>query len=200
MHTPSQEATAPRLSFISDPNLPPFLSATNDDYRQSAYHRGHLVSALDMQTIGEQAVREAYYLSVVAPQTPVLNIHTWRKIEKMARAYVAHTGDAIHITAGPVFLRRSEKGDPDKRLVRTIGDGVVVPTHFFRVHLRLVNGRYDVLALLVPNESDLDRDPTTYLVSLATIEDVTGFSFFPDLTGERGPNRDLVPTTPWAIR
>lgn len=192
-----------RPHFVTDPDLNPSVAATSRDYRVSnrRYDRGHLVSGGDMRRLGEQAMREAYYHSALAPQTPVLNRYTWYAIEAMARTYVAKSGESIYITAGPAFLDTSSAGRLDERSVRTtIGNGVAVPTHFFRVHVRLVRDRPDVLAFLVPNDSDLDRDPTEYIVSLATVENATGLRFFTELLYDQQPDREHIPNALWVTQ
>ena len=112
----STELVSRRRPFVSDPDLDPSLRASMRAYRRSTYDRGHLVSVADMHSIGEQAIREAFYLSVVAPQTPVLNRHTWRNIERMARAYVVKEQKEIHITAGPIFLGKVGNRETEKHL------------------------------------------------------------------------------------
>ncbi len=188
-----------RPDIVPDPDLNSSVTETIPDFRVSIrpYDRGHLVSPVDMRRLGEQVAREASYYSALAPQTPFMNRYTWRAIEQMARTYVAELGESIYIMAGPAFLDTSAANHLDEHSVRTIGNGVAVPTHFFRVHIRLVKDRPDVLAFLVPNDSDLDRDPANYIASLATIENATGLRFFLELPSDQQPNREHIPDTLW---
>ena len=148
----------PRPRFPIYEELQEVRTATKQDYRGTGYDHGALVSAADMAILGEQAVREAYYLSVAAPQTHVLNRGAWAKIERQARQHVATTREPINVMAGPAFDKAF--GFWDEHKVIAIGDGVAVPTHFFRVHWSWQNGRLDVLAFLVPNDSNLHSDTT----------------------------------------
>jgi len=183
----------------SDPDLDPRISARVQDYLYSElrYDAGNLVSKVDMRRISKEALLESQYLSAIAPQTPMLNRSTWYGLERMAQRYVDATGQAIYIMAGPAFVRPTRESDRDERLVRTIGNGVAIPTHFFRLHIRVFDGRPDVLAFLVPNDIDLDRNPTTYLASLTEVQDATNLKFFPLLAGDKQPDFDYIPNKAW---
>ena len=194
------EIQVDRPNFVVDPDLKRTIASTSVDYSRSGYDKGHLVSPLDISSHGLQAVREAYFLSAVAPQTPVLNRRTWKNIENWTRVYAEHTGDIVYVTAGPAFIGVGKRAKPNGMQVLTIGDRVAVPTHFFRVHLRFSQGKPDVIAFLVPNDSDLDPHPEKYLVSLAVIENATGLGFFPDALDEHGLDRDGVPSGLWTDR
>ena len=175
-----------RFEFIRDEDLATNVAATNQDYGGSNYDRGHLVSPMDMRYLGLDAEREASLLSAVAPQTPALNRRTWLRIEWMAREYVASTHQSVYIAAGPAFLEAGHAGPAaPTREVTMIGRGVAVPTHYFRIHLRILDGATDVLAFLVPNDFDLDPDPIAYIVPLKTIQAATGLTFFPSLTEQQ---------------
>lgn len=182
--------------FRADPNIPAAQSAVESDYSRSGYVRGHLVSERDMRRFGEQAVREAGFLSAVAPQTMQLNAGPWLTVEQWARDYVADSGKWVCVAAGPAFLNRA--WDEGRRKATTIGEGQVgVPTHFWRVHTRLVDGKPDVLCVLMRNQSDVSRDVTEHLVSLGEVERIANVRFFPDLPEESQPDRAHVPTALW---
>ena len=200
---PGLAADVARPRFIPDPGLGQDGS-THADYLGSGFERGHLVSAADMAFVGETAVRQAYYLSVVAPQTTVLNRRTWLSIEKLARDHVSATGETINVMTGAAFQygpprREGERFGPSLgpgRSVLTIGEGVAVPTHFFRVHWNSER-RPDVLSFLVPNDSDVDPDPTRYIVSLRSLQRYTGLSFFPPSYDYVQPDLDMIPNGFW---
>lgn len=189
-----------RPRYAIDPDLNETVQSTRSDYSLSGYDRGQLVSNMDMKRYGRKAMREAQYLSAVAPQTPVLNRGTWWNIEREARRYSLETGEIVYVTAGPAFIWSNNIGDRNGNQVLTIGNGVAVPTHFFRIHMRLENGRPKVIGFLVPNDSDLDRDPGRYIVSLATIEKGTGLRFFPEASDEHNIDRNRVPAGLWTDR
>jgi len=87
-----------------------------------------------------------------------------------------------------------------RKTILTIGPNqVAVPTHFWRVHTRLQDGRVDVQCFLVPNASDVNDQAAEYLVSLEKLESVTGYRFFPELPASGQPNRARVPTRLWAL-
>ena len=197
----SHRRTEDRPAFSVDIDLDGAFAPQREDYQGSGYDRGHLVSPLDITAFGTAAIRETYLLSAVAPQTPRLNRVTWLAIEQMARAYADARFETIYVAAGTVFV---ENGSPDARetpeTMLRIGTGVAVPSHYFRVHARLVDGRPEVLAFLVPNVMQISPDPGDYIVSLGRIEDATRLRFFPRLEPARQPARDYVPTTLWTAQ
>ena len=183
-----------RTRIAADPALA--QSARASDYHRSGYNRGHLVPPADVASSGPDAVQQASYLSTMAPQTPVLNQGVWLSIETFARGWVAKARKWVCVAAGPAF---STSGVATPVAVRRIGEGgVAVPTHFWRVHTRLVDGRPDVLCFLVPNDSDLAKDPADYLVSLGEVERVTGLQFFTELPEDKQPDRAARPAELWA--
>ncbi len=195
------EAPRPsRVRLRPDPNLDPKISAETRDYTFSRlrYDAGNLVSRVDMRRVGEDAVRATYFLSNVAPQTPMLNRGVWQRLERMAREYVDATGQSIYIMAGPAFVKPTSGTLEDQRVIRTIGNGVAIPTHFFRLHVRLIDDAPDVLAFLVPNDSDLEREPEKYLSSFRDVENVTNLEFFRELPAEQRPDANYIPVAMWS--
>jgi endonuclease G len=182
--------------FVQDPDLPPEIAATNTDYRGSGYDRGNLVTLSDMRYKALDAYKQAYYLSSFCPQTPDLNRKVWMKIEALARAALPSFGK-IYIFAGPAFVQ--DNGADKPLTIPFIGSGrVAVPTHFFRIHVAIVNGKLNVLSFLVPNQQALDPDITKYLVSVDRIEAVTGLTFFGSLPeSERVAIKSATPTALW---
>jgi endonuclease G len=165
-----------RPLFLADPQLPPAVAATPQDYTGSGYDRGHLVSVPDMYAYGQKATQQAGYMSAVCPQTPTVNQKVWYAIEKWARsAAVKHK--QIAVMAGPVFSPPA--GGAGAVPITLIGKNqVAVPTHFFRIHVCEIDNKLRVLSFLVPNRAPLEQDITRYLVSVDAIEALTGLEFF----------------------
>ncbi|MBI4907373.1 MAG: DNA/RNA non-specific endonuclease [Acidobacteria bacterium] len=98
--TPEMLTTAaPRRHFRRDPELT--SSATDVDYKNSGFHRSHVVPARDLAA-SPQALRESYFLSNTVPQLPELNMSAWRKIENDIRKLAAQS-DSLIILTGTLF-------------------------------------------------------------------------------------------------
>jgi DNA/RNA endonuclease G (NUC1) len=81
---------------------------------------------------------------------------------------------------GPAFVQ--DNGTDKPQTIRFIGPSrVLAPIHFFRIHSIILDGKFDVMSFLVPNQPALDPDVTKYLVSVDRIEAVAGLTFFGSL-------------------
>ena len=77
-HTPK----IPRR-FMPDPNIN-LPQASNEDYRNSGWVRGHMARRQDMKW-SEQAVSESDYYTNICPQNKEMNNGVWHQIENLAR-------------------------------------------------------------------------------------------------------------------
>ena len=101
--------------------------ATNEDYHESGWTRGHMCTAADNKWDAE-AMRESNLLTNICPQHASLNTELWNVIERDCRKWAKRYGE-VYIVCGPVLLNREHE---------TIGDNkIVVPEAFFKVILRL---------------------------------------------------------------
>ena len=107
--------------FHPEPRLNPPERAELSDFARSGYDRGHMAPSGDMPDANSQA--ESFTLANMVPQDAQNNRYLWEAIESATRAYVQRAGEAIVMT-GPLFLGKR---------VESIGSGVLVPTHIFKL-------------------------------------------------------------------
>lgn len=154
--------------FKDDPDIPTG-SANAKDYSKSGYDKGHLAPAEDMR-YSDVAMRESFYMSNMSPQSSGFNRGVWKRLEKTVRRFAFAEGSIVVVT-GPIF---------DKHGGRTIGDGVAVPTAFYKVI-------YDetppckMIAFLLPHESS-QKDIKDFVCTVSKVEERTGLKFFPKLS------------------
>lgn len=147
-------------------------SATLADYRNSGYDRGHLVPAADM-AFSEEAMRYSFLLSNISPQAKNFNKGIWRELEEVTRNW-AEQNKALYVVSGPV-LSQSPKGE--------IGNGVAVPSAYFKILLDVTEPQQKGIGFIIPNE--VSFEPLyKFAVSIDKVEAVTGFDFFPNLDAE----------------
>lgn len=193
---PDPDYHRPMIDFRPDPAIPVQDQAISADYRGSGYDRGAFISAIDIASLGPEAIAAAFFMSTVAPQVPLMNRVTWLKLEQYTRKVASSAADT-YVISGPAFA----KGDAPAREFLAIGEHkVAVPTHYFRIIARKsASGAPEVLAFLVPNRTDVDRDFKTYRVSVQAIESVTGLRFFGDLEqDQRGRLISSASSALWA--
>jgi endonuclease G len=159
---PNQRNNAPRpKQFQKDLNLD---GASNADYKNSGYSRGHLVPAEDITE-----PEDTFLLSNTAPQNQSMNAGIWRQLENKVRKLAANS-DAVYIITGTLF---------DSPQIESIGPGkVAVPTHFYKAILIVRAETKTFYAAIVPNQPANHQSLATFEVTLADLECRTGLHFF----------------------
>ena len=174
----AEEASADVVSrtdeFLPDP-LVKGRQADTRDYTGTGYDRGHMAAAADMKW-DRQAMVESFYMTNVCPQDPKLNAGVWLELEQKCRWWAKRYG-TVWIACGPLFIRSEAKalGDCD----------VAVPDAFFKcVAMRVKEKgspeRWTLAAFVLPN-TNLDGSTGDYLFSVASVEALTGYTFFQDV-------------------
>lgn len=164
---------AERLSYFLKDNEVETETANNNDYLNSNYDRGHLMPAGDC-LFDSLAMRQSFYYSNVTPQTASFNRGVWLSLERLARTYTYDFDTVLVITGG--ILTDS---------LKTIGENEVsVPEYFYKI-IYCYNDNifeYECYTYLLPNEKNKLSDE--FLVSIDSVESLTGLDFFSDFTKE----------------
>lgn len=153
-----------RDNFREDPAVHAECRSRLPDYAGSGYDRGHLAPAAN-NTVSTEVMSESFYLSNMIPQNANNNRGIWRILELQIRDHVRSTGETVYVISGAVF--DSEHS--------TIGNGVAVPTRLYKVITNSESGQ--VTAYLMPNAAIPARDLPNYQVTVAEVEQATGFRF-----------------------
>ena len=93
-HQRSQEVFAEDMN-VKSPR------ATNNDYYNSRYDRGHMCPAGDNKW-DRQAMTESFLFTNICPQNHGLNKYEWNDLEILCREWAQRYG-AIDIVCGPLF-------------------------------------------------------------------------------------------------
>ncbi len=142
------------------------------NYKQSGYDRGHLCPAADRKYT-QKAHDETFLTSNITPQTHTFNSGIWNTLEQKARFWV-NKYDGIFVVTGGVL-----SGD-----LKTIGEEQVgVPNYFYKVLIDYNNGTPKMIAFLLEHENST-KPLYHFVVSVDTIERLTGIDFFPQLKDE----------------
>lgn len=157
--------------FIADPQVKGVI-ATNADYTRSGYDKGHMAPAADMKW-SVTAMKESFYFSNMCPQHPELNRRKWKDLEEKIRDW-AIADSAIIIICGPIVEDSAQKIGKNR---------VVVPQKFFKVILSPFVDNPRAIGFLFDNERSV-APLGTYVVSVDSIETLTGMDFFVPLPDE----------------
>lgn len=154
----------PRVSsFHAEPALPPEEQATLADYARSGWDRGHMAPSGDMPN--DQAQQESFSLANIVPQAPQLNRNLWEGMESAIRTLTVRQGE-LYVVTGPIFQGTD---------LQALNGRVIIPTHTFKAVLDPLRGRAGAYVALNVN------DPTWRVVSMAELQQLTGFDVFPTL-------------------
>lgn len=157
-----------RPYFIADPKVKT-KSADYKNYKNSGYDKGHLCPAADMK-FSKEAFDATFYTSNISPQKNEFNGGIWNRLENKTR-YWAEKNNGIYVVTGGIL----------KEGLKTIGkEKVAVPDYFYKILLSENNGKYKMIAFLMPNEMS-SKPLYDYVISVDEIEKMTGIDFFPIL-------------------
>ncbi len=139
------------------------------NYKNSGYDRGHLCPAGDRRYTKE-AHDETFLTSNISPQEHQFNSGIWNRLEQKVR-YWARKDDGVFVVTGGVL----------KGSMKTIGkEDVAVPNQFYKVLIDNNTGKTKMIGFLMPHKDS--RQPLyEFVVSVDTIEKLTGIDFFPEL-------------------
>lgn len=151
----------------------PFLSgpaASDSDYRNSGFSRGHLVPAADLAW-NEKALSDSFLLSNVIPQNLSLNAGKWRSLETAVRELAA-SSDSLIILTGPIFCATVE---------RIGANDVAVPCEIFKVVLAMRGDQFIMFAAILPNGPNPSQPLSAFATSVNEVHRRTGLDFFHEL-------------------
>ncbi len=163
-------------NFTTDSTVPTANQATNPDFDNTGYARGHMCPSSD-RTDTDADNKSTFVLTNVVPQVPTLNNGPWKGLENEGRQ-LATLGKTLFITSGPILG------------TTTIGAGVNVPVATWKVVVVLdsanataanVTANTRVIAVIMPNNNTATGDWTTYRTTVREIEKRTGLDLLSDV-------------------
>jgi endonuclease G len=144
--------------------------ATNNDYYNSRYDRGHMCPAGDNKW-DKLAMQQSFLFTNICPQNHGLNKYEWNDVEIRCRDWARKYG-AIDIVCGPIFWHGVAQ--------KTIGRNKVwVPDAYFKVVL-CRQEKAKAIGFVFRNEGK--KQPVADAVcTVDEVEQLTGLDFFPAL-------------------
>lgn len=139
------------------------------NYKNSGYDRGHLCPAAD-RSFSVKAYNETFLTSNISPQNHDFNSGIWNKLEQKVR-YWASKYEGVYVVAGGVL---------NGNLPSIGNEEVSVPNQFYKVVMDFNSERPKMIAFLMPHRNS-DQPIYNFVVSVDSIEQLTGIDFFPNL-------------------
>ena len=143
------------------------------NYKNSGYDRGHLCPAADRE-FSLEAYNETFLTSNISPQEHNFNAGVWNKLEQQVRRW-AKQYDGVFVVTGGIL------NDP----IDYIGsEKVSVPHAFYKVIYDNRKDGVNMIAFLMPHQEST-ASLKQFVVSVDTLEDLTGIDFFPELDDDQ---------------
>lgn len=207
----SVSAPSCRVPFIVDPSVPKLFNATNEDYWNSGYSRGHMAAA-GHHKLNESHQKSTFMLSGnILPQELSNNGGEWYELEIFSRRLL-DIFDDVYVLNGPLFLPHALEDksllnhyEPptSKMTINSIGDQIIpAPTHLFKIisvgKRREMDGEGGYLsAFIVTNEPMGLKGPVSIMeVPLSSLAWLSGLNFegmiLPLVAGRRNISIDSL--------
>ncbi|ELE7613381.1 DNA/RNA non-specific endonuclease [Vibrio vulnificus] len=151
-------------SFKEDAELPDYARSTLADYSNSGYDRGHLAPSAAMD-FSQQSMQQSFLMSNMSPQLPGFNRVGWRLLEEHVRD-LANEYNELYVVTGPIY----QGGE------NAIGNGVVIPSAFFKVILDPAFN--DAIAFIVPHRDVSSSELANFITTIDEVERLTQLDFF----------------------
>lgn len=182
-------ANPPRIAerpdqFVTDTRT--IARVSSNDYTGSGFDRGHLAPNFAIaRCYGEKAQQETFLMSNIVPQRHALNAGNWKSLETMEAISYPDRFEQVWVLAGPVYAAST---------TRFLPHGVPVPEAFYKIHVDQREGAVRAQAFLFRHAGTGKEELQSLLVSIDTIEELTGLDFFPDLSQEAQRQLEAAPT------
>lgn len=151
-------------SFKEDSEMPDYARSTLADYKGSGYDRGHLAPSATMDFTRE-SMKQSFLMSNMSPQLPGFNRVGWRVLEEHVRD-LANEYNELYVVTGPIY--QGNEG--------TIGNGVVIPSAFYKV---ILDPSFDeAIAFIVPHRDVSSSELANFITTIDEVERQTGLDFF----------------------
>jgi len=141
------------------------------DYWNSGYDRGHMAASADFKW-NKKALSESYFYSNIIPQNSSLNQNAWNRLEMQVREWAIDNSELIVVT-GPILKDNLPK-------LQQGSFKVSIPEFIYKIVLDYFPPTYKAIAFLYPNKN-VPYEPEKHIVSIDSIETLTGIDFFPKL-------------------
>lgn len=141
----------------------------------SVWVHGHMAANDALGEIyGRDAQVATFKMSNMCPQSTRLNSGKWKTLEQKEVKYSQSFGD-MWVICGPIF---------SEQIVPPLNHDVVVPNKYYKILLRKKNDKPQVMAIIFdyfPPVGNANEYLKEHLVSVRTVEKVTGLDFFSSL-------------------
>lgn len=189
----------------------PYISSANQPNLEKTYvgdcNRGHQVASSDRQKT-KAMNKQTFYYSNMSPQIQdAFNGGIWLKLENKVKDWGFGWSDTLYVVSGPGFIE--DKGNTKDK----DGKQIPIPSHFYKVLLSSKDGNTGkpisqlkaselrCVGFWLSHYGHANNAPITknFMMSVAEIEEKTGFTFFPMLSEEAASVKNTYNAGDWGM-
>lgn len=165
---------------LLDKSLQPNLKENSFNDKGDDYDKGHQIPSADRQRSNNDKLinRQTFYYTNITPQSGKnMNQKIWRNLEDAVRGWGSGK-DTLYVVTGAMPTTPT-----DKTINYTIdnnGNKVAIPKYYFKALARKVNEQFQTIAYKLDNTPYKDGNYNVGIISVKELEEMTGFTFFPD--------------------
>ena len=167
--------------WIFDPIIPQRYqpNVVNSGWQSGPYDRGHMLASAD-RSATRDINRTTFYVSNIVPQNSNMNSGSWNTLENKTRNWALDARyDTLYVVTGSILYPK------DQFKVTTDIDGkeIVVPEYMYKALLKQDKTTKEWHSIAF-NMENIASGPSylEYVLSVEELEELTGFTFFPNLT------------------
>lgn len=143
----------------------------------SGYDRGHQIPSGD-RTRSNPINSQTFYYTNMTPQIgQKMNQAIWADLESAVRGWSSAT-DTLYVVTGAMPTTQTDQ--TIKYVQDNDGKNMAVPKYYFKALARKINEQFQTVAYKLDNISYSHRDYNVGILSVKELEEITGFTFFPD--------------------
>lgn len=161
-----------------DPQVSKSLQANlSSSYPAKNYDRGHQLPSGDRLRSNAINAQTFYYTNITPQSGEKMNQKIWRNLEDAVRGWGSGK-DTLYVVTGAMPTTPT-----DKTINYTIdnnGNKVAIPKYYFKALARKVNEQFQTIAYKLDNTPYEDGNYNVGIISVKELEELTGFTFFPD--------------------
>lgn len=161
---------------------PSFSTSEQPNYSKAigGYQRGHQIPSADRYVSREANVQTFYYTNMT-PQNGQLNGNVWADLETKVRSWSSNI-DTLYVVTGASPTTSATATDISYAY-DIDGTAVAVPKYYYKALARIdrETGTAYTIAFKFNNERPSSTTLMDYAISVAELEQLTGFTFFPTI-------------------
>lgn len=168
--------------WVSDPIVKnnDWQAVVSKTYSGSLYRRGHHCPSNDRRATQFMNDQTFYFTNQTPQRQDKFNAAIWANLELRINSW-SSASDTVYVVTGAMPPVEGDKNNP-KTIKDNEGKAITIPGYYFKAVARKIGGKYHTIAFKLDHKDYKDSNSfMNYAISVSKLEEITGFTFFPQL-------------------